>query len=86
MEEAKPHWGLRPSRSSGTYRLASVIRRCNSSIDSIRGRFVVISPRTTNLSPDTSLSGSKEPERGSSYSNNSRCALSLRNNSRPIDS
>ena len=49
MEEAKPHWGLRPSRSSGKYRLASVIRRCNTSMDSICGRFVVISPRTTNL-------------------------------------
>jgi hypothetical protein len=45
----------------------------------------VINPRMTNLSSGTFLSGSKEPERASSYSNSSRCAFSLRNNSRLIE-
>ena len=85
IEEAKPHCGLSPSRSIGIYRPASAMRCAKTSNDSSAGFLVVINPRTTNLSSGTSLSGAKEPERASSYSNSSRCAFSLRNNSRLIE-
>ena len=84
MEDAKPHCGLRPSRFKGMYRLASVTLCVRNFTDSSGGLFVVINPRTTNLSSGTSLSGAKEPERASSYSSKSRCAFRRANSSRLI--
>ena len=70
--EAKPHCGLRASRSSGISRAASWMRPRSSSTDSTFGFFVVTSPRTTIRSSGTARSGSKPPERSSSYSRRKR--------------
>src|SRR5262249_7149982 len=70
--EAKPHWGDSARRSSGTKRAASSMRRHSSSTDSSRGAFVVTSPSTTERSSGTAASGSKPPERWSSYSRRKR--------------
>ena len=51
-----------------TYFAASSMRRFNSSLASIAGRFEVTRPSTTILPLGTSFSGSKPPERSSSYS------------------
>lgn len=67
-EEEKPHWGLRPIRSIGTYRLASLTRFANSSLDSSSDFFVETSPKTINLSSGRAFNASNEPERSSSYS------------------
>src|SRR5918992_5045108 len=47
--EAKPHCGDRQSRSSGTYLVASSMRRLMSSLGSSRPLFEVTSPSTTSL-------------------------------------
>src|SRR5439155_1262966 len=85
IEEAKPHCGLSPSRSIGIYRPASAMRCAKTSNDSSAGSLVLINPRMTNLSSGTSLSGAKEPELPSSYSNSSVCSFVSVNNSRWIE-
>jgi hypothetical protein len=55
-------------------RRASRTRASSSSSLSGRGPFVVTRPRITCLSSGTSASGSKPPERSSSYSSRRRCA------------
>src|SRR5262245_22674913 len=54
IDVEKPHCVLRARRSSGTYRLASLIRSFSSSRVSLRGDFVVTRPKTTSLSSGTS--------------------------------
>src|SRR3984885_10288434 len=66
--EESPHLPDRQIWSSGTYLAASSIRRLRSSLDSSSGRLVVTSPSTTILPGGTNRSGSKPPERSSSYS------------------
>ena len=66
--EANPHCGLRLSRSRGMYFSASRMRAIMVDLSSSMGDFVVMSPSTTRLLSDTYFSGSKEPERSSSYS------------------
>src|SRR5439155_21804379 len=71
---AKPHWGERANRSSGTKRAACRILAARSSGVSRRGVFVVTRPSTTVLSSGTAARGSKPPERSSSYSSSRRSA------------
>src|SRR6185369_15432496 len=66
--EEKPHCGDRQSCSSGTYRLASSMRRFRSSLRSSSPLLVVTRPSTTIFPGGTNRSGSKLPERSSSYS------------------
>ena len=66
--DAKPHCPDRHSWSRSTYLAASSMRRLRSSFDSSSGRLVVTRPRTTCLPGGTKRSGSKPPERSSSYS------------------
>src|SRR6202007_2437130 len=66
--EEKPHCGLRQSCSSGTYFAACSMRRFRSSFFSSAPFLVVTRPRTTVLPLGTKRSGSKPPERASSYS------------------
>src|SRR6478672_4754915 len=66
--EAKPHCGERQSWSMSTCRLASSIRRFRSSFRSSSPRLVVTRPSTTIFPGGTNRSGSKPPERSSSYS------------------
>ena len=73
-EVEKPHWGERASRSSGTTRAASRIRPASSATVSRLGVFVVTRPSTQTASSWACASGSKPPERASSYSSRSRCA------------
>src|SRR5262249_12811430 len=70
--EPKPHCVERASRSSGTYLLASSMRCLSSSAVSRFDRFVVSRPSTTCWSSRAWRSGSKPPERSSSYSSRSR--------------
>lgn len=78
MDEAKPHCGLIPNLSKGTYLVASEIRCLSPAGLSILAFFVETRPKTTNLSSGISFRGSNEPERVSSYSSNRRCALVAR--------
>ena len=66
--DEKPHWGDRHSCSSGTKRAASSMRRLRSSLASSSPRLVVTRPSTTSFPEGTKRSGSKPPERASSYS------------------
>src|SRR5680860_813578 len=66
--EEKPHCGERQSCSRGTYLLASSTRRLRVSLSSSAPRLVVTRPSTTCLPSGTKRSGSKPPERSSSYS------------------
>src|SRR5205809_3682369 len=67
---AKPHWGLRHRFSSGTIFAAASMRRFSASFDSSSGTFVLSSPSTILLREclGKKRSGSKPPERSSSYS------------------
>src|SRR2546427_13012496 len=70
--DAKPHCGLSASRWSGTCLAADSMRRRSSSTDSSRGFLVVTRPSTTSRSGGTTRSGSKSPDRSSSYSRRNR--------------
>ena len=67
-QDANPHCGLKYRRSSGTYFSASWILAMTFPLSSNCGIFVVMSPSTTFLSPDTFASGAKPPDLLSSYS------------------
>ena len=66
--EEKPHWGLTPSWSRGTYFEASSSRRLRSSFLSSVPDFDVTNPSTTRTPFGTWRSGEKSPERASSNS------------------
>src|SRR5205814_2800061 len=66
--EAKPHWPEMQSWSSGAYLAAASIRRLRSSLLSSLPLLVVMMPSTTCLPLGSMRSGSKPPERSSSYS------------------
>src|ERR1044072_5284448 len=66
--EENPHCGERQSCSSGTYFDASSMRRFSRSLSSSSPVLVVTRPSTTCLPSGTKRSGSKPPERSSSYS------------------
>src|SRR6202042_2205845 len=66
--EEKPHCGDRHSWSMSTYSDACSILRFSTSASSSSPRLVVTSPSTTCLPLGTNRSGSKPPERSSSYS------------------
>src|SRR5262249_48451877 len=71
---AKPHGGRGASRSASMNEPASASRAWTCSSGSTRGVLVVTRPSTATLSSGTSRSGSKVPERSSSYSSSSRSA------------
>src|SRR6266487_885076 len=76
-----PHWVDSASRSLPTYRAASSMRAMSSSAGSISGSLLDTRPSTTTLSSGTLASGSKEPDRSSSYSSRNTSKLSDRPNS-----
>src|SRR5699024_671759 len=76
--EAKPHWGLRASWSSGTYPAASSMRFFTSSLFSNSPCFEVTRPSMiVRSSLSTCRSGSKPPARSVSYSRKNPSMLSL---------
>src|SRR5438128_3782462 len=77
--EANPHCGLSARLSSGTYLEASLILFVSSSESSMRGSLELMSPSTTVLPFGTKRSGSKVPERSSSYSSKNRSTSSVPN-------
>src|SRR5919198_3210653 len=77
--EAKPHWPEMHSCSSGAYFAAWSMRRLRSSLLSSLPVLVVTMPSTTSLPLGSMRSGSKPPERGSSYSMKYPCTLILSN-------
>src|SRR5689334_7942834 len=76
----KPHWVDSASRSLPTYLAASSMRAMSSSAGSSPGSLLDTSPSTTILSSGTLASGSKEPDRSSSYSSRNTSKLSDRLN------
>src|SRR4051794_13333608 len=79
--DEKPHCPLRQSCSSGTYLVASSMRRLSASLLSRSGRLVVTSPSTIFLRPrGTKRSGANPPERASSYSRKYPSTASSPNN------
>src|SRR5580704_7763318 len=85
-EVAKPHCGLSASRSASTTQRASPSRALICSSDSTRDVFVVTRPSTTTFPPGTSRSGTKVPDRSSSYSSTSRSACTPPNTGAAIAS
>ena len=75
IDVPNPHWGLRASCSCGKCWAASAILSASSAGVSARGDLVVMSPSATVLSSGTPRRGSNVPDRSSSYSSMSRCAL-----------
>src|SRR5215510_1903542 len=68
MPLENPHCGLNASCSSGTYLLASSMRRLSSSLDSSLPLLVVTRPSTATLPLGKNRSGSNDPARELSYS------------------
>src|SRR5271166_7192102 len=66
--EEKPHWWLSAHWSSGTYLVASTMRRLTSSFGSAAARFELMRPSTIVALFGAKRSGAKSPERSSSYS------------------
>ena len=83
---AKPHCGLTASRSAPTSALACRSLASMSAARSSAEVFVVTRPSTMTLSSGTRRSGSKLPERSSSYSSSSRSACTRPNTGAAIGS
>src|SRR5271165_297393 len=66
--EEKPHWWLKQHCSSGTYLVASSMRRLTSSLGSAAAFFELMRPSTMVALFGANRKGAKSPERSSSYS------------------
>src|SRR5262249_50410547 len=78
--EENPHWVEMPSRSSPVYLAASCTRAVISAGSSSLVVLLEIRPRTIALSSGALASGSKDPERSSSYSRRNTSKLVRREN------